>query len=149
MGISSAGITEEKYNQITFEITKKIADAFYNQNPNMVFNYISGEGADSSEQGKTMWARVKGKTENMILNKGFGDAYAFRPGIILPEKGIVSNTKSYRIMYSITKPLFPVFRRMKNITTTTKLGKAMINTLFFPNSIKTLHNADMNILAKK
>ena len=149
MGVSSAGMSEEKYHQITFSITKFFVDACYNQNPNMVFNYVSGAGTDSTEKGKSMWARVKGKTENMIFNKGFKDAYAFRAGMIIPEKGITSNSKLYRIMYVITKPLFPIFKRMKNVTTTTKLGKAMINTLFFPTATKILHNPEMNILAKK
>lgn len=149
MGVSAAGMNEEKYNEITFSITKKFADVLFEQNPNLIFNYVSGVGTDSTEKGKTMWARVKGKTENMIFNTGFKDTYAFRPGIILPEKGITSNTKSYRIIYIIMKPLFPLLRRMKNVTTTTKFGKAMINTLFFPYSNRILHNADINILAKK
>lgn len=149
MGVSSAGMSEEKYHHITYSITHNFAETLFKQNPKMVFNYVSGVGTDSSEKGKTMWARVKGKTENMIFNTGFGDAYAFRPGIILPEKGITSNTKSYRITYNIIKPLFPLLRRLKNITTTTKLGKAMVNTLFFPSDKKVLHNSDMNILSKK
>lgn len=148
MGISAAGMKEEDYHKITFSITKGFVDMLFKQNPNFVFNYVSGAGTDSTEKGKIMWARVKGKTENMVLNKGFKDAYAIRPGMILPEKGISSKTKLYNIAYILTKPLFPLFRRMKNVTTTTKLGKAMINTLFFPTPTKILHNEDLNRLAK-
>lgn len=149
MGVSASGMTEEKYGQITYDITKLFVDTMFSQNPTMVFNYISGEGTDSTENGKIMWARVKGKTENMIFNKGFKDAYIFRAGMILPEKGITSNTRLYRWSYIITKPLFPLFRRMKNVTTTTNFGKAMINTLFFPQEEKTVHNPDINTLAKR
>lgn len=148
MGVSVAGLSEEKYTEITYDITKIFADLLWQKNPKMVFNYISGAGTDSSEQGRVMWARVKGKTENMVLKKGFKDAYIFRAGAILPEKGIKSNTALYNWSYIITKPLFPLFRKMKNITTTTLFGKAMVNTLFFPQENKILHNPDINKLAK-
>ena len=149
MGVSASGMSEEKYSQITYDITKLFVDTMFGQNPTMVFNYISGAGTDSTENGKIMWARVKGKTENMIFSTGFKDAYAFRAGMILPEKGVTSNTRLYRWSYIITKPFFPLFRRMKNVTTSTNFGKAMINTLFFPQKEKILHNPDINTLAKK
>jgi hypothetical protein len=149
MGVSVAGLSEKQYTEITYDIAKIFVDALYQVNPKMVFNYISGEGTDSSEKGKNMWARVKGKTENMIFDKGFGDAYAFRAGMIIPEKGIVSKTKLYRITYILTSPFFFLFRKMKNVTTTTKFGKAMINTLFFPQENKYLGNQDINLLANK
>ncbi|MBR8537805.1 NAD-dependent epimerase/dehydratase family protein [Carboxylicivirga sediminis] len=88
MGISALGLSEAQYTEITYTMTKELADTLYSLNPQMVFSYVSGAGTDSSEKGRVMWARVKGKTENMILNKGFKDAYAFRPCAILPEKGI-------------------------------------------------------------
>ena len=87
MGVSSAGKSEEQYHKLTFDITKSLVDACYEVNPTMVFTYVSGAGTDSTEKGNTMWARVKGKTENYILNKGFEDAYMFRAGAIIPEKG--------------------------------------------------------------
>ena len=87
MGVSVIGLSEEDYLRITYLTTKSFVDTLYQINPNMVFNYVSGAGTDSSENGGTMWARVKGKTENMIFGKGFKDAYAFRPGAIIPEKG--------------------------------------------------------------
>lgn len=129
MGVSSVGMNEEKYSQITFNITAHFADVLYDLNPDMVFNYVSGAGTDSSEKGNTMWARVKGKTENYILNKGFKGAYMFRPGAIIPEKGIKSSTPLYNFFYILFRPFFPLMRKMKSITTTTKLGKAMIHTV--------------------
>lgn len=149
MGVSAVGMSELEYKSIIFDVTKVFADQLFKLNPNMVFNYVSGEGADSTEKGKVMWARVKGAAENYVLFKAFKDAYAFRPGMILPEKGIRSNTKIYNFIYVITRPLFPLFRMMSNVTTTTLFGKGMVNTLFFPLSEKILHNADINRLALK
>ena len=98
MGVSSAGMSEEKFTEITYTMSKALATVLYGINPNMVFNYVSGAGTDSTEKSSTMWARVKGKTENMILNMGFKDAYMFRPGAILPERGTKSNTKLYHAL---------------------------------------------------
>jgi len=144
MGTSSIRKTEELFNEITFELTKILVDICYEANPNMVFNYVSGTGTDSSEKGKTMWARVKGKTENYILNKGFKDAYMFRPGAILPEKGIRSSTWWYQIIYDIMRPFYFLMKRSDNVTSTSRIGKAMINTLTKSNSLKHLENKDIN-----
>ncbi|MEZ4980383.1 MAG: epimerase [Saprospiraceae bacterium] len=148
MGVSAIGMNEEKYTQITFETTKSFADTLYELNPEMVFNYVSGTGTDSSEKGSLMWARVKGKTENYILGKGFKDAYAFRPGIILPEKGIESKTGWYNTMYKITRPFFPLFKKSKNVTTTTRVGLAMIHSIEHPLKKKILENSDINLMAE-
>ncbi|KAB1157272.1 NAD-dependent epimerase/dehydratase family protein [Tenacibaculum aiptasiae] len=149
MGISSVGMNEEKYTQITFNIVKVFADVLHKINPNMVFNYVSGAGTDSSENGSSMWARVKGKTENYIFNKGFKDAYAFRPGAIIPEKGIKSRTNWYSIIYILLTPFFGLMKKSKNITTTTKIGLAMINSLHHTQILKHLENKDINVLAEK
>ena len=147
MGISSVGKSEEEFTEITFDLTQKLADILYELNENMVFNYVSGTHTDSTEKGKTMWARVKGKTENYILNKGFKDAYMFRPGAIVPEKGIRSSTGWYNVVYVLLKPFFPLMKKNKNITTTTKFGLAMINSLISPIDLKHLENIDINQLA--
>lgn len=149
MGVSAVGMNEEDYTKITYTTTEAFADVCYALNPEMVFVYVSGTGTDSSEKGRTMWARVKGRTENMVFSKGFKDAYAFRPGAIIPEKGIQSRTGWYNAVYFITRPLFPLLKKSKNITTTTKLGQAMINTLFIPTDKKVLENIDINELALK
>ena len=147
MGISSVGKSEEVFTEITFDLTQKLADILYELKENMVFNYVSGTNTDSTEKGKTMWARVKGKTENYILNKGFKDAYMFRPGAIVPEKGIRSSTGWYNVVYVLLKPFFPLMKKNKNITTTTKFGLAMINSLISPIDLKHLENIDINQLA--
>ncbi len=87
MGVSAVGMKEQEYTRLTFDLTAHWVKTLHELNPDMVFNYVSGAGTDSSERGRSMWARVKGKTENMVLRKGFKDAYAFRPGGILVEKG--------------------------------------------------------------
>lgn len=148
MGVSVLGLDEEKYTKLTYAYAKDFADTLYQANPNMLFNYVSGSGTDSSEKGKTMWARVKGKTENYILNKGFKDAYMFRPGAIIPEKGIKSRTGWYNAIYVLMRPFFPLFKLSSNVTTTTKLGKAMINTAFNTSELKHLENKNINHLAK-
>jgi len=147
MGVSSARMSEEKFTEITYTMSKALATVLYSINPNMVFNYVSGAGTDSTEESSTMWARVKGKTENMIMNMGFKDAYMFRPGAILPERGTKSNTKLYHMLYVVTRPLFPLMKRMKSVTTTTRIGRAMINLYDHPQSLKHLEGADINKVA--
>ncbi len=149
MGVSVVGLNEEQYSKITFDITRHFADVLHELNPDMVFNYVSGTGTDSTEKGRSMWARVKGKTENYILNKGFKDAYMFRPGAIIPEKGIKSKTGWYNFFYIISTPIFPMLKKLKSITTTTKLGQAMINSVLYNYPEKHLENKDINALAEK
>lgn len=148
MGVSAMGMSEDKYTAITYYTAKAFADVLYDLNPNMIFNYVSGSGTDSTEKGRQMWARVKGKTENYILNKGFKDAYAFRPGVIIPEKGIESRTGWYNIVYKITRPFFGWMKKSKNITTTTKIGLAMINSMSNTQKLKHLENKDINTLSE-
>ena len=149
MGVSALGMSEEKYTHITYTLTKKLTDLMFELNPDMVFTYVSGIGTDSSEKGGSMWARVKGKTENYILNKGFGDAYMIRLGAIIPEKGIKSKTGWYNALYVILRPLFPLIKKSSNFITTTAFGQAMINTMFFPQKKKYLENKDLNRLEEK
>lgn len=148
MGVSAVGKSEETYANITFAVTKLFADLLFELNPNMVFNYVSGQGTDSSEKGRIMWARVKGKTENYVLNKGFKDAYAFRPGIIIPERGIKSNTTWYELFYVLSTPFYGWLKRRKNITTTSRLGLAMINSISINQALKHLDNKDINQMAE-
>lgn len=149
MGVSSAGMNEEAYTKYTFSITKTLVDAVYDMNPSCVFNYVSGAGTDTTEKGKIMWARVKGRTENMVLNKGFKDAYLFRLGGIIPGKGIKSKTPWINVLLTAFKPLYPLLKKMKFITTSQQIGLAMINTVLFPSELKILENHDVNLLADK
>lgn len=144
MGVSSAGISDETYYKLTYTISEALVNAVYKANPNMLFTYVSGAGTDSSEQGNSNWARVKGKTENLILNKGFKNAYAFRPAAILPERGVKSKTKWYNFLYLVTKPVFPLLYRMKSVTSTSKIGRAMLNLYNKPQSLKHLEAAAIN-----
>lgn len=148
MGVSAVGLSEEKYNQITFEYTKTLADLVYEQSPQAVFTYVSGVGTDASEKGSTMWARVKGKTENYILNKGFKDAYAFRPGAILPPKGVKSKTGWYNALYVILRPFFPLMAKMESVVTGIGVGKAMLAVTRKPRTKKVADPQDINLLAK-
>jgi len=99
LGISAAGLNEEQYKRITYNFTLALAKTLFELNPQMTFNYVSGQGTDSSEKSRMMWARVKGKTENDLLTMGFKHAFMFRPGMIIPLRGIKSRTKSYQFMY--------------------------------------------------
>lgn len=147
MGVSAVGLDEPKYTAITYDTAKAFADVLFDINPNITFNYVSGQGTDSSEKGSAMWARVKGKTENMIFNRGFRDAYAFRPGAIIPEKGVKSRTPLYNAIYVVMRPFFPLFKLSSSTTTTTRLGKAMINSLFVTSTEKILTPQRINQLA--
>lgn len=149
MGVSAVGMNETQYTMITYDMTKKLVDILFDLNPRLVFNYVSGTGTDSTEKSRTMWARVKGRTENMIFTKGFLDAYAFRPGAIVPEKGIKSRTNWYQFFYIILRPFFPLMKRSKNITTTTQIGLAMIQSILKPSNNKFLFNKDINELAAR
>ena len=149
MGVSSLGLNEMDYTRVTYDITKALADTLYDLNSKMIFSYVSGQGTDSSEKGRLMWARVKGKTENYILNKGFKDAYAFRPGAIIPEKGVKSRTAWVNIFLVVFKPLFPIMKMSKNITTSSRIGQVMINIALEPSTLKHLEGKDINQLATK
>jgi len=117
MGVTAVGKNEAEYSTLTFDVTKSLADSCYAANPNMVFNYVSGTGTDSSEQGRTMWARVKGKTENYVLNKGFKNSYMFRLGALIPEGEVSSGTSWYKYIYLVMKPFNPLLKKSNCILT--------------------------------
>lgn len=148
LGISSIGMNEKDYTKITYSITKALADILYEISPDLVFNYVSGQGTDSSEEGSLMWARVKGRTENMIFNKGFKDAYAFRIGAVLPVKGVKSKTGWVNAVYFIFRPLLPILRKPFSIVNSAEVGQAMMNTLFDSTDSKILDNKAIKTLAK-
>ncbi|MFD6890240.1 epimerase [Streptomyces sp. NPDC059957] len=127
LGISSFRMKEEEYRRITHDLTLAAARPLAAANPRLTFAYVSGEGTDSTESGRSMWARVKGETENDLLKLPF-EAYMFRPGIVQPDRGIPSKTPLYRAGYAVTAPLFPVLRRFAPhlVTTTRAIGRAMI-----------------------
>ncbi len=149
MGVSSAGLSEEKYRILTYDITLGFARILLKNNSNTCFCYVSGAGTDSTENGRMMWARVKGKTENDLMSLPFKSSYMFRPGLIQPMKGIKSKTKLYNYFYTLTKFLFPIFNHFpKYVTTTEKMGRAMINAAVSGYSKKILESSDINELAE-
>jgi uncharacterized protein YbjT (DUF2867 family) len=146
LGVSSAGMTEENYRRVTYDFTLSAARMLARLNPNMTFIYVSGMGTDSTERGRTMWARVKGKTENDLLQLPFKAAYMFRPAAIVPLHGIRSKTKLYQVFYSALGPLLPwMYRRFpKYVTTTEQIGRAMLSAAKFGAAKRVLENSDIN-----
>jgi uncharacterized protein YbjT (DUF2867 family) len=128
LGVTSSGMSESQYERVTYGIAMAAAETLARLNPQMTFVFVSGAGADSSEKGRIMWARVKGKTENAILRLPFKTACVFRPAAIQPAHGERSRTTAYRVLYSLTKALFPLLRRIfpAYILTTEEIGIAMI-----------------------
>jgi len=128
LGVSSVGMDAPTYYRLTYELTTSIAATLASLNPGMTFIYVSGASTDSSERGRSMWARVKGRTENALLRLPFVAAYMFRPGIIEPLDGIQSRTAGYRVFYTLAKPLLPLVRWIfpNQILTTRQIGHAML-----------------------
>ena len=146
LGVSSAGMTEAEYTRVTYAITTAAATTLVRVNPGMVFEYVSGLGTDSTEKGRSMWARVKGKTENALLAMPYKAAYMFRPGVIVPLHGIKSKTRVYQIFYAVTTPLLPALRALfpNQVTTTERLGRAMIAVAKKGYPTKVLEMKDIN-----
>jgi uncharacterized protein YbjT (DUF2867 family) len=128
LGVSSAGMSEEQYEKLTYTLTLAAAETLARLNLGMTFVYVSGAGTDSSEKGRAMWARVKGRTENALLRLPFKAAYMFRPGVIQPVHGARSRTAVYRVAYTILGPVIPLLRRLfpRYILSTEEIGQAMI-----------------------
>lgn len=146
LGVSSVGMKEEEYNQITHDLTLHVASLLSRVNPNMVFCYVSGEGTDSTERGRSMWARIKGKTENDLLQLPFKRAYMFRPAYIHPTKGLKRTHKYYRAL----SWLYPVARYLiPNYTISLReLGIAMIHSVNRGYAKAILKSKDMAKLAE-
>ena len=128
LGVSSVGMGEERYRHLTYDITMAAARTLAKLNPDMVFTYVTGRGTDSTEQGRLMWARVKGKTENDLLKLPFKAAYMFRPAGIQPLHGVRSKTTWVQAIYVVTAPLLSLLNRTSPnyMTTTEQVGRAMI-----------------------
>jgi uncharacterized protein YbjT (DUF2867 family) len=147
LGVSSTGMSEEAYLRVTFDLTLSVARTLADVNPGMRFLYVSGAGTDSSERGRIMWARVKGRTENGLLKLPL-DAYMFRPGFIQPQHGVRSKTATYRAMYAVTGPLYPVLRRIapRLVTSSEVLGRAMVAVAANGAPKRILETSDINAI---
>jgi uncharacterized protein YbjT (DUF2867 family) len=150
LGVSSAGMTEEAYTRLTYDLTLTVAETLARLNPGMTFVYVSGASTDSSEHGRVMWARVKGRLENALLRLPFRAAYMFRPGLIVPLHGIKSKTRVYRIFYALLKPVLPlVWRAFPNqVVTTEELGRAMLIVARHGAPKRVLETGDLRALLR-
>jgi uncharacterized protein YbjT (DUF2867 family) len=148
LGVSSAGMSEAAYRRLTFDLTLAAAETLADLNPGMTFCYVSGEGTDSTEKGRLMWARVKGQTENRLLAMPL-NAFMFRPGYIQPLDGVRSKTMIYQALYTVLAPAYPLLRAIapRHVTTTRNVGRAMIRVAERGDSKRILENSDINRLA--
>ena len=146
LGVSSSGMTEAQYTRLTYDLTLSAATTLARLNPKMTFIYVSGAGTDS--QGRSMWARVKGRTEDALRSLPLR-AYAFRPGVIQPLHGERSKTPSYRSFYRFAAPLLPLVRAMfpRFILTTTLIGEAMLQVARHGADRPVLEAADIYVTA--
>jgi uncharacterized protein YbjT (DUF2867 family) len=148
LGVTSAGMSEDDYSRVTYGITQAAAETLCRLNPGLTFVFVSGAGADSTERGRIMWARVKGKAENAILKMPCKASFVFRPGVVLPMHGETSRTRAYRIMYAVMKPLLPLLKRMLpgQIVTTEQFGRAMLIVARRGAPKRVLESRDINAL---
>jgi uncharacterized protein YbjT (DUF2867 family) len=145
-GVSAIGMKEAEYHRITYDTTLHFAKTLARLNPNMVFNYVSGQATDSSEKGRLMWARVKGKTENALMALPFKAVYNFRPGFMKPMAG----QKNIKPIFKFMALLYPAFHTfLPNSASTLKdVGQAMISSVLKGYNKQVLEVKDINSLAK-
>jgi uncharacterized protein YbjT (DUF2867 family) len=145
LGVSSVGMNEADYKRITYDYTLAAARPLAAGNPELTFVFVTGAGTGS---GNSMWSRVKKQAEDDVLALPFR-AYMFRPGFIQPLHGITSRTRLYNALYTVLKPLVPVFRRLfaKQFTTTEAMGLAMLNAARGRSTKRVLDSPDINELA--
>jgi len=146
LGVSAAGLDEQQYRRVTYDLTIAIAKVLLRLNPAMTFIYVSGAGTDSTERGRMMWARVKGETENALLQMPFRAACMFRPAYIQPLHGIKTKTRWYAAFYAVMAPLFPLWKVLlpKYVTTTECIGRAMLKVARQGAAKRILENQDIN-----
>jgi hypothetical protein len=144
-------MNEEAYRRVTYDLTISVASTLARLNPGMTLIYVSGARTDSTERGRVMWARVKGKTENALLQMPFRSAYMFRPAYIQPLHGIRTKTRWYGIVYEVLGPLYPGLKRFfpKYVTTTECVGRAMLEVAKRGAPKSVLENADINDICQR
>ena len=150
IGVTSSGVPEAQYTRLTHDLTLAAAQTLARLNPQMTFVYVSGAGADSSEVGKVMWARVRGRLENALQRLPFKAVYVFRPGIIQPLHGIRSKTGAYRWLYTLSRPLLPLLRRLlpNTVLSTEIVGRAMLSVARHGAPKAILEAADISAIGR-
>ena len=150
LGVSSVGMSERRYRHITYDFTLAAAQALLSSSEGLVFCYVSAAGADTSEQGRSMWARVKGKTENDLLKLPFRGAYMFRPAYVHAVKGVAPQLPSLRFVYFLLRALYPILRVLlpRHVTTGENIGRAMIRVAQGGYSSSALESDDINTVAR-
>jgi hypothetical protein len=146
LGVSSVGMKEPEYRRITFDLTMHFAQTVLQRNPDLTFCFVSGTGTDGTGKGKVMWARVKGQTENALLQLPFRQAYMFRPGFMNPTQGLKNTLSAYAYLswlYPVMRPLFP-----KYVSTLQEMGLAMIHAVRRGYPKRVLEVPDIVALAK-
>ena len=146
LGVSSVGMKEAEYTRITYDLTMQAATTLSRLNPGMTFCYVSGTGTDSTEQGRLMWARVKGRTENHLARLPFKTVYSFRPGLMKPTKG----QKNVKTIFKVIGSSYPVWKLLtpKHVCTLEEVGLAMIQAVRIGSAKKILGNLDIAQLAR-
>ncbi|MEQ9098954.1 MAG: epimerase [Imperialibacter sp.] len=147
LGVSSVGMKEPEYKKLTYDLTMHAGDLLAKLNPDMTFCYVSGAATDSTEKGRVMWARVKGKTENDVMKLPFKAAYVFRPGYMQPTPGLNNTLKYYKYfswMYPFLKTVFP-----GSVSTLADLGQAMLGVTLKGYDKKVLEVKDIKAVAKR
>jgi len=151
LGVASAGLSEDAYARVTYDIPMEAARTLAPRNPGLTFIHVSGMGADASESGSLMWARVKGRAENALLRMPFKAVHVFRPAFIQPRHGIRSRTTLYRVFYAAAGPLYPVWKRLfpRYVTTTEQIGRAMIDVARHGAPKPVLESHDINAILRR
>jgi uncharacterized protein YbjT (DUF2867 family) len=150
LGVSSVGMQEAEYARLTYDLTLAAARTLARLNPQMTFVYVSGASTDSTEQGRSMWARVKGKTENALQRLPFKGVYLFRPGVIQPLNGARSKTRSYQLFYTLARPFLSTLRALfpNQILSTEDIGLAMLAVARHGADKAVLETADIRALSR-
>lgn len=148
LGVSSAGMSEADYTKITYDYTMAAAKVLAERSPDLCFCFVSGEGTDDTEKGRSMWARVKGRAENAV-KRAFPNRYLFRPAYIRPMRGARSKTTLYRVLDPFFVGLSPLLRPMGMATSTVEIGKAMIAAATGLSEERLLPSKAINALAAK
>ncbi|MGW3917289.1 epimerase [Streptomyces sp. NPDC005070] len=150
LGVSSAGLSPQDYERITYDYTQAAARTLAALNPALTFVFVSGGGTDSTERGRSRWARVKGRTENAVI-AAFPNGYALRPGFVRPSHARRSKTAAYRCANTVVTPLVPLLRLLRLspvlMTSTAQLGQVALHLARHGYSRHVLENRDIVTVA--